>query len=87
MVAMDVAAENATELPRLGSPRQKLRVQASHTVQPKIQISTEALKQDKEMIDRFEQVICVCYRPCGRTCVPGSHRRERMRTSCGCSTL
>ena len=31
MVAMEVAAEKATLLPRLGSPRQKLRKQASHT--------------------------------------------------------
>jgi len=30
-VAMDVAAENATELPRLGRPRMKLNVHASHT--------------------------------------------------------
>ncbi len=28
---MDVAAENATVLPRLGSPRMKLRVHASQT--------------------------------------------------------
>ena len=28
---MDVAAENATELPRLGKPRIKLNVQANHT--------------------------------------------------------
>jgi hypothetical protein len=28
---MDVAAENATELPRLGKPRIKLIVQANHT--------------------------------------------------------
>ena len=32
MVAIDVASERATELPRLGSPRQKLRKHASHTV-------------------------------------------------------
>jgi hypothetical protein len=31
MVAMDVAAEKATELPRLGKPRMKLNVHASHT--------------------------------------------------------
>src|SRR6267154_1959195 len=31
MVAMDVAAENATELPRLGRPRMKLNVHASQT--------------------------------------------------------
>lgn len=31
MVAMEVAAEKATALPRLGRPRQKLSVQASHT--------------------------------------------------------
>lgn len=31
MVAMDVAAEKATVLPRLGSPRMKLSVHASHT--------------------------------------------------------
>jgi hypothetical protein len=31
MVAMDVAAEKATELPRLGKPRIKLNVHASHT--------------------------------------------------------
>jgi hypothetical protein len=31
MVATDVAAEKATELPRLGKPRMKLNVQASHT--------------------------------------------------------
>lgn len=29
---MDVAAEKATELPKLGKPKMKLRVQASHTV-------------------------------------------------------
>lgn len=32
MVAILVAAENATELPRLGNPNMKLRVQASQTV-------------------------------------------------------
>lgn len=32
IVAIDVAAANATELPKLGSPRMKLRVQASQTV-------------------------------------------------------
>ena len=32
MVAILVAAENATELPRLGKPRKKLRVHASHTM-------------------------------------------------------
>ena len=31
IVAIDVAAENATELPKLGRPRQKLRKHASHT--------------------------------------------------------
>ena len=31
MVAIEVAAANATELPRLGKPRMKLRVHASHT--------------------------------------------------------
>jgi hypothetical protein len=31
IVAMDVAAENATELPRLGKPSMKLNVHASHT--------------------------------------------------------
>jgi hypothetical protein len=31
MVAMLVAAEKATELPRLGKPKMKLRVQASQT--------------------------------------------------------
>jgi hypothetical protein len=31
MVAMEVAAEKATELPRLGKPRMKLNVHASHT--------------------------------------------------------
>ena len=31
MVAILVAAENATELPRLGKPRMKLSVQASQT--------------------------------------------------------
>jgi hypothetical protein len=31
IVAMLVAAEKATELPRLGNPKMKLRVQASHT--------------------------------------------------------
>ena len=31
MVAMDVAAEKATELPRLGRPRMKLNEHASHT--------------------------------------------------------
>ena len=33
MVAILVAAENATLLPRLGKPRRKLRVQASQTAQ------------------------------------------------------
>ena len=33
MVAMEVAAEKATELPRLGKPRMKLNVHASHTDQ------------------------------------------------------
>lgn len=32
MVAMLVAAENATELPRLGKPKIKLSVHASHTM-------------------------------------------------------
>ena len=32
IVAIEVAAANATELPKLGRPRIKLRVQASHTV-------------------------------------------------------
>ena len=32
IVAMDVAAEKATALPKLGNPRQKLRVHASHTI-------------------------------------------------------
>jgi hypothetical protein len=31
MVAMEVAAEKATVLPRLGSPRQKLKKHASQT--------------------------------------------------------
>src|SRR5579863_5594501 len=31
MVAMDVAAEKATELPRLGKPRMKLNIHASQT--------------------------------------------------------
>ena len=31
MVAIEVAAANATELPRLGKPKMKLRVHASHT--------------------------------------------------------
>lgn len=31
IVAIDVAAANATELPRLGRPRMKLKVHASHT--------------------------------------------------------
>lgn len=33
IVAIDVAAANATELPRLGSPRMKLKVHASQTTE------------------------------------------------------
>lgn len=36
---MDVAAENATELPRLGKPRIKLNVQANHTDEERSSIS------------------------------------------------
>jgi len=35
IVAIEVAAANATELPKLGRPRMKLRVHASHTLKTK----------------------------------------------------
>jgi hypothetical protein len=35
IVAIEVAAANATELPKLGRPRMKLRVHASHTLKKK----------------------------------------------------
>lgn len=35
IVAIEVAAANATELPKLGRPRMKLRVHASHTAERK----------------------------------------------------
>ena len=43
IVAIEVAAAKATELPRLGKPRMKLRVQASHTAGPD-SVSDDATK-------------------------------------------
>ena len=46
MVAMLVAAENATSLPRLGSPRIKLSVHASQTCQIHHQFSQRILTEE-----------------------------------------
>ncbi len=45
MVAMDVAAEKATELPRLGRARMKLSVHASHTEK---EVTRQLLDCDRE---------------------------------------
>lgn len=50
MVQMDVAAERATLLPKLGSPSRKLSVQASHTVDEQRDVTT--------MVDRRSERGC-----------------------------
>ena len=47
MVAMDVAAEKATELPRLGSARMKLSVQASQTEKERSSTSAVSGQQSR----------------------------------------
>ena len=51
MVDMLVAAENATELPKLGRPRTKLKMHASHTVCVRSVVSVGgSLSTDRDIV-------------------------------------
>ena len=54
---MDVAAANATELPRLGSPRMKLRVHASQTTEIFSELPHQARKKPRDWAHLFGLVI------------------------------
>ena len=57
IVAMDVAAANATELPRLGSPRMKLRVHASQTTEILSEPPNQVAKKQRNWAHLFGLVI------------------------------
>ena len=57
IVAILVAAENATELPRLGRPRMKLNVHASHT-DVRVSLAEVESEKDAGMAYRYGWVTC-----------------------------
>ena len=79
MVATDVAAEKATELPRLGKPRMKLNVHASHTgTTPKTnkqKLLSASWFRDRERTNRYGSGNASAGRLCVGTWSLGSRRR------------
>jgi hypothetical protein len=82
---MDVAAENATELPRLGRPRMKLNVHASHTgAKDKKKVLSASIifptRESKVTVigrtNRYESGNAIDGRLHARTWSLGSHRRD-----------
>ena len=78
---MLVAAAKATELPKLGRPRMKLRVHASQTMHHVVFVLGWLLGIIINKIHQYELETCACYRPCGKTYVPEERRLARMHTS------
>src|SRR5712671_7157103 len=91
IVVMDVAALKATELPRLGKPRIKLNVHASHTGNegrqservvsaPIIDFSPTRFG-GKDWTNRYESGSATVCQLCRRTWSQGRRRRGKRRTS------
>ena len=80
-MAMDVAAENATELPRLGKPRIKLIVQANHTDEESRQISDSDYQYiieeaKKKGTNQYESGSATVGQLCSGTSTQGSRRLD-----------
>jgi len=78
---MDVAAENATELPRLGKPRIKLIVQANHTDEksrrfPDSDYQSIIEEASEKGTNRYESGSATVGRLCAGTSTQGSRRLD-----------